>query len=245
MIVGRVPLNKLLCMDHMNKYISLIAFTFIVFLIVFYLPVNETMKGVYASPGVLGLLAILHQIIRDQTQHERMEYLQKQQQIFNIGSASHMANVTFDKHVEFCEKYLEVVHEAMNALWREGPTKKAVDFGNKLYTLRLSYSAWVTEDMGNELFPFEQGLRSLGAAQGFIDQTADSARHADDRSKVIWEVNSDIQKILGMKKGRNGEGEAEITIESVKRKVRNILGIEELANLRSSLIKEAINASKA
>lgn len=228
----------------MKKYIVLIIYTIIVFAIAFALPVGEIAKGIYASPALLGLLAILYQILHDQSQHDRMEYLQKQQQIFNIGSASHMANVTFDKHVEFCEKYLEVVHEAMHTLWREGPTEKAVDLGNKLYTLRLSYSAWVTEEMGNELFPFEQGLRTLGAGQAFINQTINVPEYGEHRSKKISEVHSDMMKILGIKKENENEVEAEIAIELIKRKVRKMLGIEELVNLRTKLIQEAINASK-
>lgn len=227
----------------MKRYIGLITFTVIAFGLAYILPTSEMLKGIYAMPSLLGLLGILYQILRDQSQHEKMEYLQRQQQVHQIGSASHMANVAFDKHVEFCEEYIQNIHETMNVLWREGPTEKAVALGNKLYSIRLKYSAWLTEEMGQQLFPFEQALRELGASQGFINQTIDSEQYAEQRSKLIWQVHSNIKKILNMDKDH--EIEAEIEIESVKNKVRKILGINELVSLRNKIISDAMSSVNA
>ena len=90
----------------MKKYIFLILFTVITFFLAYALPTTELLKGIYATPSLLGLFGILYQLVRDQAQHEKKEILQKQQQLFNLGATSHMANVVFDKHVEWTSQGL-------------------------------------------------------------------------------------------------------------------------------------------
>ncbi len=227
----------------MKRYIYLIIFTFAAFILAFSFPVSNFMKGIYGTPGLLGLIGILYQIVRDQSKHEKMEYLQKQQLIFNIGSASHMANVAFDKHVEFCEEYLVKVHEAMRALWKNGATEEAGYFGNELYAIRLKHSAWLTEEIGRLLFPFEQGLIELGSNKGFINHARAVEEFHEKRSEVIQKVNENFNKILGI--DVNQGLDAEIAIDSVIKKIREILGIEELVCLRKKLISEAIKGIEA
>jgi hypothetical protein len=222
----------------MKKYVLLILFTLITFILAYALPTTELLKGIYATPSMLGLFGILYQLIRDQAQHEKNEILQKQQQLFNLGATSHMANVVFDKHVEFCEKYLQKVHEAVTTLWKEGPTKDAVTLGNGLYSLRLEYAAWLTDDIGENLFPFEQALRNLGASQGFVENTASAPQYAEDRSKEIHALYDNFKKILNIS-DKEEEPETEIAVETIKKRVREILGIDDLLFLRKALISEA------
>ena len=37
----------------------------------------------------------------------------EKQQLFDLGVTSHMANVAFDKHVEFSEKYISTMQEGL------------------------------------------------------------------------------------------------------------------------------------
>lgn len=222
----------------MKKYIFLIIFTIVTFALAYALPTTELLKGIFATPSLLGLFGILYQLIRDQAQHEKKEILQKQQQLFNLGATSHMANVVFDKHVEFCEKYLEKVHETVTTLWQEGPTEKAVELGNGLYKLRLEYAAWLTDDIGEGLFPFEQALRNLGATQGFIKVTADAPQYAEQRSQKIHAVYEDFKKILNISDDEETP-KTEEAVETIKLRIREILGIEDLLFLRRALITEA------
>lgn len=231
----------MLCEISMKpKYIYLSIFSVVVFILAFILPTTEMMKGIYATPGLLGLFAILYQILRDQSVLERDEALLRKQQVFSIGAASHMADVAFDKHVEFCDKYLKQVHEAVFTLYRDGPTAAAVNFGNALYLLRLEYSAWLTEEINNDLFPFEQALRELGAKQGFIKQTAGVEQYAQTRLDHINQVYEDFKRILSFEAGK--EPDPNIAVESVKKRIREILGIEDLVTLRKALVEQAINA---
>lgn len=115
-------------------------------------PISEFFKGVTILPAVAVLSGAVWQLFRDRLSHERnLEIQQREefvksdfqrwQDLFSLGATSHMANTVFNKHVEFCEKYLEEVHETVVTLTREGPTEKALNHSNELYSLRIKYSA--------------------------------------------------------------------------------------------------------
>jgi outer membrane PBP1 activator LpoA protein len=40
----------------------------------------------------------------------------------SVGVTSHMATVAFDKHIEFCEKYVKEMYKALDALIQDGRT---------------------------------------------------------------------------------------------------------------------------
>lgn len=219
------------------KTLGFIAITVLAFVLAFYVPTTELMKGLIATPGIVGLMGVLYQLIRDEASFERNKLIQRLQHSFGLGASSHMANTVFDRHVEFCEKYIEEVHVIADKLFREGPTKDAVNFGNKLYTLKLEYALWLTDDVNDSLFLFEQGLRELGANQGFIDTTKGHEQYAEERQKRMNKVHQDYIKIL------NFDGseipDPDFAVESVVRKARSILGLGELVWLRKQIIKQA------
>ncbi|MEW8040450.1 MAG: hypothetical protein AB2800_09710 [Candidatus Thiodiazotropha endolucinida] len=221
----------------MKIYIALLALSIFSFSVAYTLPTDEILKGIYASPGLLALFGILYQILRDQSAHERSLEIQKRQQIFNIGATSHMANVAFDKHVEFCEKYMQEVHETVSTLYREGPTENALSHAGKFHMLRQEYAAWLTDEINENLFPFEQALRNLGAGKQFINTTIGISQYQEQRLMHIKKVYEDFSKILTVEKGE--EPDPIIATEVVKKKVRDILDIEDLVQLRKRLIEEA------
>src|SRR5437762_1785859 len=73
-------------------------------------PAYSVFQAISAVPALGALFAALFQVFRDQAAFERQLLLQQQQQAFNLGAASHMASKAFDKHSEFCEKYMAEVH---------------------------------------------------------------------------------------------------------------------------------------
>ena len=223
-------------MKSKNIFI-LVGVSIVAFLVAFFLPTTELMKGIIASPGILGLLGIIYQLMRDEAAFERSLKIQSQQQSFGLGATSHMANKVFDKHVEFCERYLIEVNDIANQLFRSGPTSNAVNFANGLYTLKLEYSAWLTDDISDSLFPFEQALREFGASQGFIDSTIDVERYAEERQKRIPQVHEDYSKILNL--SREEDPDPDMAVESVVRKAREILDLDELVWLRKQIIIQA------
>lgn len=224
------------------RTIGFLGIAIVAFLIAFYLPTTDIMRGVVAAPGILGLIAVLYQLVRDEASFERAKLIQGLQQSFGIGASSHMANRVFDKHVDFCERYLKEVQEISKALFRDGPTKEAVTFGNKLYALKLEYALWLTDEINDSLFIFEQALRELGAIQGFIDSTAGHDRYAEERQKRIPQVHENYIKMLNLDGSENPD--PDFAVESVVRKAREVLGLDELVWLRKNIIKQAKNSLK-
>jgi threonine/homoserine/homoserine lactone efflux protein len=72
---------------------------------------SELLTAILSIPGVAAMVAMLYQFIRDQAAHERALDLQEKQHRFDLGVTSHMANVAFDKHMAFVEKYISTMQE--------------------------------------------------------------------------------------------------------------------------------------
>ena len=156
--------------------------------ITFLAPINDAYKGIASLPGVAGLTAALFQLVRDCAAHQRNLEIQQEQQLFNLGATSHMANSVFDKHVEFCEKYLAEVHQTVVTLTREGPTQEALEHAGKLYTLRIDYTAWVTPEIDGKLMPFEKSVRKIGANLDLVKALSGAEDRDEIRTKALEEM---------------------------------------------------------
>lgn len=217
-------------------YIGLVSVFFASFFATLILPVDEFFKGVVAAPAVGSLLGVIYQIFKDQANYERQLSLQRKQQFYNLAVTSHMASVAFDKHVEFCEKYMREVHETVSTLFREGPTPAAINHANNFYLLRGEYAAWLTQNISSELTPFEQALRRLGSRAYLVD----ALRETNDtrREDAIQEMYSLFDNLSLEEK--SDVLDENIAIESIKTKIRKILGIEELTKVRDMVISEIV-----
>jgi hypothetical protein len=230
------PNRKLRSMTNPKVVIPLFVVLALSFGAAWLLPVNEMFKGIAAVPGIGVLLSVLFQLIRDEAAHAKQVEIQQQQQIFSLGAMSHMANVAFDKHVLFCEKYMNEVHEVVSTLFREGPTEAALSHAAQLAGIRREFAAWVTESINKQLEPFERALRRLGADQGFVKSTQgqpDSAEQRPARIQAVWKSFNDILTIGGEPPDEN------VAIEAVKSRIREILAINELVGLRQAFIRNA------
>ena len=52
------------------------------------MPVGDVIRGMIAVPGVVALLGVLVQILRDSVGFERAQHLQLDEQIFALGASS-------------------------------------------------------------------------------------------------------------------------------------------------------------
>jgi len=147
-----------------------------------------------------------------------------------------------NKHVEFCEEYMQEVHSTVLTLYRKGPTDLALNHAGELHKLRQKYAAWLTDEINEKLFPFEQALRSLGADQQFIATTTGHPQYNEGRTEKIHKMYDDFKRLLTIDDEK--EEDPEIAVESVKKKVREILDIEDLVQLRKALISEARSSLK-
>lgn len=209
---------------------------FIGFLIVsFLLPTTEIIKTIAAIPGVGALFVLLIQIWRDSNAHERALEIQNKQADYALGTASHMANVVYDKQVVFCEEYISRVQLGFQELLRDGPSKNSMNIGRELVNIRQKHSTWLTKEIEEKLIPFEQGLIKIGAHESVIDRLPPDER----RIKMIDEIYNTFGYILGHEKPKTKEEEA-LAISMVIEHLRDVLGIKILTELRLEIANFAL-----
>ncbi len=151
-----------------------------------------------------------------------------------------MAKVAFDKHVDFCEKYMSEVHKTVDTLFREGPSKTALDHSSALFKIGREYSAWIPKIIALQLEPFENAIHSIGTTFGLAE---DLPASSEDRSKAISGSYNELKKVLGLDsiEAEDSDKENVIAKENIKEKIRSILGINELTEIRLFIIKKSID----
>ena len=229
-------------MKHMRiqTYIILLSVFLLSFWLSSHFHTQAIMKNIVALPAVCALIAAIYQIFRDHSAHLKQLELQQKQQNFSLGVSSYMAQVAFDKHVEFCEKYIAEVHKTSNTLWGEGPSEKAIEDEKTLAGLRIEYSTWVTDDVSNKLRDFEKALYIIGSKTRLSEKTKNSelAEKAYAEADHMWE------KMIGSLLNKKNSQNENVAVESIINKIRDILGIRELIELRGLLIKTAVSTIK-
>lgn len=204
------------------------------------LPIGDLLRSVTAFPAVLALLGALFQILRDQSAFERQLLFQQQQQAFGLGATSHMANVAFDKHAEFCDKYVAEVHQMVFTLFREGPTQEALKHVSNFADLRRQYAAWLPRDVIVGLEPFESAVAKIGSNSYLVaalQGTGDPAH-----GKAIAEMYATFRDVMGIRSDEPVEGRPEVAVEAVKERIRAVLDIEKLTTIRRKLIEQALKS---
>lgn len=226
-------------MKHDFKTYAILSSIFVLSLVgAAFVDASELFKAVITAPGVAALIGALYQLARDQAAFEKQLHIQEKQFQFTLGAASHMANTAFDKHVEFCEKYMNEIHEVVHTLWREADTPEALVHANKFYKLREDYAVWLTDDINENLGKFEDAIRKLGAQAHFIRTTVGHEGYAEQRILRIDQNHNLFSEILGIEETK--EVNEDYAAEVIKKKVRRILGVEELTRLRGHLISRSI-----
>lgn len=211
------------------------------------LPASEWVQGMIALPGVGALVGALIQISRDAAEFDRKKHLQLDQQIFALGASSHMSTIAFDKHVQFCESYMTEVHETIGTLFREGPTEKAMEYAQRLFALKRNYAAWIPKSVALKLDPFENALHKIGVQSHLVRALSGDGDKGEARSKAIDESYALFMNVLGMGKLKETDPEQkqELAIENVKEEVRSILGINELFEIRSFIIRRSVEFTRS
>lgn len=224
-------------MANTKLWISVTVIVCVSLSVTVWAPISESYKGITVLPAIGALLAALFQLFRDHTAQQNHAKLQSEQQLFNLGATSHMANTVFDKHVSFCEEYIAEVHQLVVTLTREGPTEKALNHASELYRLRIRYTAWITPEMNEKLLPFEDAARVIGANAGLSQALLGEDDREGIRASAIAQMYDTLRNMLDI-------GDAEIkdehaTVVHVQNKVREILQVDQLISIREFLIQKA------
>lgn len=229
-------------MKHIRlSYIGYIAVGIASFTAAWLLPLSELLKGVVSVPAVGALCLLLNQLWRDERAHDRALELQDRQQDFVLGTASHMAEVAYDKHVAFCEEYMARVQLGFQELFKEGATKNASNIGGDLVRIRFKHAAWLTSKLEEELKPFEMGLITMGAKKFELELS--ELQVGEQRTKLVKEIYKIFGLILGHEKPENEE-ESLMHMQKPIENVRKILGIDALMALRQGASDLAIKRLK-
>jgi len=187
-------------------------------------------------PAVAALFGALFQLGRDSIAFERSMRLEEEKNRFSIGATSHMANVVFDKHVEYCERYIAEVFETLTNLFRHGPHEDALKHASSLYLIRRAWSVWLTPEIESELEQFEASIRRIGANAHLVAMVP-------GEPTAIKAMYAEFAAVFGAKYGfKQWDGEdvpQDHAIEAVIAHLRSVLGIDELTRLRSELIRRA------
>lgn len=198
-----------------------------------YANVPDSVRLVLAIPGVSGLTSIIVQAWRDQLAHERALELQERQNQFTLGIASEMASLAFRKHVEFAEEYAAAVHTAITELFRDGPTRKAVEYFQTLRDLRKKYTVWLSDEIETKLLPFEEALLEIGTSAQLADLGGGATRE-----HFVQVMFAKLQKVLTTdKEVAVSENEAAVII---LKHLCEILSISKLTELRNASIEAAM-----
>jgi hypothetical protein len=212
-----------------------ILFTVVVlsFFITLLLPSESVFKYIYSSPGILALLGVLYRLFLDETQYQKNVALQHDQQSFDLGATTHMADVVFDNHVRFCEEYMKETQSSVATLFREGPSPTALSLADKLLQIRIKHATWLTNNIDKNLEPFEKALRGIGAEAQFYNRDPGAAND----NGAVKNMYSTFKKVFGLVESKDdSDVDPSIATSTIIRHLRDVLKIEELTNLRHLLI---------
>jgi hypothetical protein len=224
-----------LSLPLITKLIFALIVLFVSFLGAIYLPTTEILKGLISLPGVGALFYTLLQLFRDDWQHA---LLQNKQQDFILSTSSHVADVAYDKHVLFCEAYIQRIQKGRQELFREGASPLAMSIGRDLVVIRQEHSAWLTDEIESQLKPFENALIEIGAQEHYLEMTA--GQGMDEKKKeIIDKIYKSFGLVMGHEKPNN-DIEADLHIDKVIDKIRDILGIKAMTKLRIQATKVAL-----
>lgn len=213
-----------------KKYIISLVVLTLSFLGATFLPIDQVFKGIISLPGGGALVYALYQIIRDEQQYAKNLLIQNKQQDFILSTSSHIAEVAYDKHVLFCEEYIQRIQNGRKELFRDGVSLETINIGAELVQIRHKHSAWLTDDIENNLKPFEQVLIEIGANENYLRRTASEDMN-DERRRVIDKIYRSFGLVMGHEKPGNEEEEG-LHVDKIIDKIRDILGIKAMTKMR-------------
>jgi len=191
-------------------------------------------------PIVGGLVGALFQLVRDDAAASRATQMEQQKQAFAFGAQSHMAQVIWNKQVEFCEAYASELDKCIAVLYRDGPAKSALDCANALFTIRRRYAVWLPENLEFKLDPFEESLRRVGNSS-FIAERDAAGVNPDLRQQHIDRMYREFAKAMGEKEWLGEVLTDEAGYAVVLDSLKSVLGINDMTALLVQIKGNAVS----
>ena len=172
--------------------------------------------------------------ISRELEHLKAELRRQEQKIegsFAVGVMSHMANVAFDKHIEFCEAYLKEADQALADMLMNASAKTTMDSVVKLAEIRRKYALWESKEMSEFLTKFQKALSEIWATDRKLEHSQRSMLTFPQRQELVTEFFGQLQVLVGITPEVDVSPEG-VTRERVLQFLRSHLGANDLNRLR-------------
>ena len=152
-------------------------------------------RALIAIIGSSGSLTVFGDLFKARIEHAHRLDEKGAENAFTLSAASHMAQKAFDRHVEFCERYVQEVNESLMILFqKKGPTTEALNIAHSLQRIRRDFVLWETKGVALVLSRFEKALREMGADEHYLENVP----VGDERSKLVDKIYQTFKDILGL-----------------------------------------------
>jgi hypothetical protein len=220
--------------------------------------VGESVRILAANSAICSLLGALFLILRDdiaftrQLQREESERAYKSfredlahdrnqkskdvENVFTMAANSHMAAVSFDRHVEFCEEYVKAMIVVTDELLKRGPHPDSVNLPAKLFVVRQKYVLWLSPDTERAMNLFEGAIRKIGADAYLLKSMQDEK--FEERSTVVKRMHALFLEILEIDQPADA-APSDCSVKAVLDQMKMLLGNERLAELRWQFLDRA------
>ena len=153
------------------------------------------LHGVLDAVGGAALFLLLAKYFADWslqrgTQRHSKEQAERQN-AFLIGATSHMATVAFDKHIGFCEEYVDAMSKELYASVRVGAKKKPPDL-KSFSRIRQKWALWLTDEIEGKLDQFEDRIPKIPSEAPVLDANGE---HVSIET-TIKSVIADLRRVL-------------------------------------------------
>jgi hypothetical protein len=190
----------------------------------------ETGKDAFAVAAAVAVIGGLAQFFRDQTQNA-----------FAMGATSHMAEVAFDKHVEFCEEYFKAMLSVLADMSASGPHKSAAMSGAKLAEIRRRWAIWISPELDALLARYDFAIFNVGADANLLVEAPNDPDSQETRDRMY----RNFSEVLGLGVWKGGALDPDKSANQAIAYIRKAIGNDALTHLRERLLTNALDSLQA
>ncbi|MBU9190300.1 hypothetical protein [Burkholderia gladioli] len=154
------------------------------------------------------------------------------------SAGSHIAKVTFDRYVEFCEAYVLLWSDALADLLQDGPTATATEHAQKIIRCRQQWILWVPPDVDSTLKAYEKALLDVGL-NSRLAETVKTGNGVDIQS-YINTMYLRFAELTGLGEWDGKKLDDDTRIEWMMQQLRQTLGTDSYNKLRGITMRMAI-----
>ena len=108
-------------------------------------------------------------------------------------------------------------------------------FSQKLIDARLSFRAWITEDIAAKVMPFEAALRKMGAHKIGLE----GIPPGPERTRLVTEIYKLFSDVTGIE--GSGPVDENLAAGRIMSHLQDLLGVQPLSRLRQAVVQAAID----